>query len=501
MSLADPGIIVRQRPELNDLVDWMSTVNGFIESSMSDDDGFIDLEPYQQLLNSDTRRSVITIKSRQVGWSFNAAACGLAKALLRPGYTGIFVSYGLKEAKEKIRYAKQLRESLPNAYRLELIEDQQLSIEFTNGSRLFSVFDPRGWSRADVWLDELARMPRAREVYRSANYVRLHGGSLYIGSSFLGKGGLFWEIASQYQNKYKRFSRHEIPWWASRFLCRDVAKAKGVAARMVTEERVDRFGSEALQDIFEGSLLEDFQEECELTPQDEAYAYITMERILACAVPEIDTDISYEKVARIAQYPLVSGFDVGRRRNASVLSVLEKENGRYHEKLKRVWRKLDFEGQRHQLKQFITICKPIRLCIDETGIGMQLAEELSREFPSVVEPVNFAARIESKIKKTEKRHTIPIKERMVTNVKILFEKGDIRIASDREMVDQIHAIRRIITPSGGIRYDSEKSDRTELDQFWALALAVHAGDYKEIDIGLASSIGDVSSFQRGLESL
>jgi len=474
----------------------MSTVNGFIESTMADDDGHIDLEPYQQFLNRDSSRSVIAIKSRQVGYSFNAAACGLAKALLRPGYLGIFVSYNLKEAKEKIRYAKQLRECLPNAYRIELIEDQQLSLELANGSRLFSVFDPRGWSKADIWLDELARMPRAREVYRSASYVRAHGGQLYVGSSFLGKGGLFWEIASQFEGKYQRFSRHEIPWWASRFLCRDVQTARRLAPRMLTEDRVERFASDALKDIFEGSLLEDFQEECELTPQDETWAYIPLERILACADAEIEVDISYAKLAKIVQHSLVAGFDVGRRRNASVLSVLEKVNGRYHERLKRVWRKLDFESQKAQLREFIITCKPIRLCIDETGIGMQLAEELSREFRSVVEPVNFAARIDSKIKKAEKQHTVPIKERMVTNVKILFEKGDIRIASDREMVDQIHAIRRIVTPSGNLRYDSEGSDRTELDQFWALALAVHAGDYRQIDIGMVSSLGGERTFQK-----
>ena len=498
MSLADPAIINRQRLEVDGLVDWMSTVNGFIESTMVDDDGYIDLEPYQQKINDDPSRSIVIIKSRQIGASFNAAACGLAKAVLEPRFTGIFVSYNLKEAKEKIRYAKERRERLPNAYRLELIEDQQLSMELVNGSRLFSVFDPRGWSGADVWLDEMARMPRAREVYRSASYVRLHGGQLYIMSSFLGKGGLFWEIATQHQGKYQRFSRHEIPWWHSRFLCRDVDRARKIAPRMLTEDRVARFGSEALQDIFEGSLLEDFQEECELTPQDEAYAYIPLERILACADPEVEVDISYEKLADICNHPIVGGFDVARRINASVLSAFEKINGRYHERLKRVWRKTSFENQKDELRKFILISKPSRLCIDETGIGMQLAEELHREFPHIVEPVNFAARIDSKIKKTEKRHSIPIKERMVTNVKILFEKGDIRIASDREMVDQIHAIRRIVTPSGAIRYDSGTTERIELDQFWALALAVHAGDFKEINMAMASSIGERATFQRDI---
>src|SRR4051812_32729654 len=78
------------------------------------------------------------VKSRQIAWSWLTAAEAVADGLLNK--TGsVFVSINLDEAKEKIRYAKNIIEALPKAMRPTLITDNRTELEFDNGARLISL--------------------------------------------------------------------------------------------------------------------------------------------------------------------------------------------------------------------------------------------------------------------------------------------------------------------------------------------------------------------------
>ena len=63
------------------------------------------------------------------------------------------------------------------------------------------------------------------------------------------------------------------------------------------------------------------------------------------------------------------------------------------------------------------------------------------------------------------------KERWATDFKILLQQCDILLPRDREMVAQIHAIKRRVLPSGKISFDAERTSRGHTDRFWAIALA------------------------------
>lgn len=491
MIAESPAILEsRHQPSREELLSWAATTNGFIEAFGFYDEKPIILEDFQREINDDHSWGVLVVKSRQIGYSFARSLAKWAKAHLRRNYTGIFVSYNLKEAKEKIRYARHVHEAAPRSIQRELIIDNLLELEFDNGSRLLSVFDPRGWGNGDVDMDEVARIPRARDIYNSSLYVTSHGGQLHVGSTYLGKSGLFWDIVSQRDGKYANFSRHDVPWWFSRFLCTDVEKAKGLAPAMLTADRVEAFGTAILREIFASALLEDFQQECELTPLDEATAYIPLEMILACCNPELVLYDTFEALHDNCRGPLYAGFDVGRRRNASELWVNEKLGDKFYQRMLKTWAGEPFESQRYQLERFIEVTKPVRLCIDETGMGMNLAENLRNKFGDIVEPVNFAGRIDSDID-LDRRHTVAVKERMASNTKILFESHAISIYPDRQTIDQIHSIKREVTSSGNVRYDTERNEKHHADRFWALALAVLAASQKQIRI--AGQIGAVGA--------
>jgi len=249
---------------------------------------------------------------------------------------------------------------------------------------------------------------------------------------------------------------------------------------MTTEERVHKYGTEALKDIFDAMLLEDFQEEFELIPQADVTSYISIEDILACTNPQLKVYDDFEELRKNCRGPLYEGFDVGRRRHPSVLFVLERLEDKLYQRMMKTFAGMSFEAQKHELRQSIEICQPVRLCIDETGIGMNLAEDLWREFPGIVEGINFAERIETELpavrgerpRSKQRKSTVAIKERLASNVKVLFEGRGITIYADRRLVGQIHSIKRITGLGGYVRYDTDKNAKHHADMFWALALAV-----------------------------
>lgn len=460
-------------------VAWAATVNGFAQGLTEVDNEPTVLEDFQAKLNDDPTRTVFTEKARQVGWSWDRAISALALSHQRDRYLRVFTSYNLDDAKEKILYAKTLYETLPLGVQQKLTNDSALSLGFKNGSRILTMFRPRGKGPADVDLDELAHMARARDIYNGAQGMTARGGQIHIGSTHFGQG-FFWEMATNQDGKYSRFSRHKIYWWDSRYLCTNVKEARRRAPLMTTEERVYKYGTEALKDIFDAMLLEDFQEEFELIPQADVTSYISIEDILACTNPQLKVYDDFEELKKNLRGPLYSGFDVGRRRHPSVLFVLERLEDKLYQRLMQTFAGQSFEAQKAQLREFIEVDQPVRLCIDETGIGMNLAEDLWREFPGIVEGINFAERIETELpavrgerpKAKQRKTTVAIKERLASNVKVLFEGRGITIYADRRLVGQIHSVKRITGLGGYVRYDTDKNAKHHADMFWALALAV-----------------------------
>ncbi|MCG8418786.1 MAG: hypothetical protein MJE77_25805, partial [Proteobacteria bacterium] len=81
------------------------------------------------------------------------------------------------------------------------------------------------------------------------------------------------------------------------------------------------------------------------------------------------------------------------------------------------------------------------------------------------------------------------KERWATDLKILLQRRDILLPRDRELVGQIHSIKRRVLPSGKISFDAERSARGgHADRFWAIALACQkergAKPHKRTEIGV-----------------
>jgi phage FluMu gp28-like protein len=463
----------------------------------------IDLDFWQEKFLCDKSKYSITLKSRRTGFSFATGLKGLVKAMdpARFNYTRQFVSYNEEDAKEKIRYVQGFYHSIPKKYRKPLVSETKTMMEFYDRgkkttSRLISIAcrPPRGRG-GDIVFDEMAIYPanRARIIYSAGLPVVARGGCVEIGSTPLGKVGMFYDIFTNPKEggkeKYPEYLRLYVPWWFAKELCKDVSEAVKLAPHMETQERVELFGTDSIKTIFNSMFLEDFQQEFECTFIDSAMSYITLDLIHANTPgmreldrvgetvdgAEEDVEVKVFRTADdlLAAYSalgskaiekygrLYLGYDVARRRDAAVIFVIgHLPNGKKLSVAEIEMKNETFEFQLDQFRKIMKSLPVVRACIDQTGQGEPLCETLQKEFGETkVEGVLFNQ--ESK-------------EMLAINVRTGLEKFEFLLQNDSKFHRQIHSIKRIPTSGGHFRYDSERDVDGHADSFWAWTLADNA---------------------------
>ncbi len=168
---------------------------------------------------------------------------------------------------------------------------------------------------------------------------------------------------------------------------------------------------------------------------------------------------------------LYLGVDIGRKRDLTIAWLFEKVGEILWSRRLLVLKGTSFDQQEKEICQLIDggagpspesrVPSPAvrRVCIDQSGIGMMLAEHLVQRYGALVEPVTFTA---------------PLKERLAPMVKMAFEERTVRIPDNREVRADINSVKRFVTLAGNVRFDAEHTDRGHADRFWALAMVVNA---------------------------
>lgn len=489
MTHRGPTIITPKDLDTQALLDCLATEAGYLELLS---DPAIEFDDYQREFLEANDRFQIYLKGRQLGFSYVSAARALARSQNLDDYTCIIASYKADDSKEKIRYAKQIYDALPDNYKKRKLVDNAMSLEFisksgreSTGTRIIA--QGKGPIRGkgsnnvlDVVLDEFAFFGSfAEPVYASAVPVltRVKHGSLTVISTPLGKAGKFFEIWDGVK-KYKSYKRRTIYWWDFSLLCKDVPRARREAPDMHTLQRVEEFGTEQLLELFNAMDLEAFQQEFECAFIDDASSYFPLPMVYACVMndePPEEGGLSeqqrlmaetFEGLREKTTGRLGGGYDVGRRKDASELTALdETENGKIL-RFMATYKQSDFSLQERELDRFLEIANPVRFCIDETGLGMQIAEGRRKKFGTKVEPIPF---------------TNANKEAMAVALHKEFERGraGILIPNDRDLISQIVAIKREVTSTGLFRYAVADNEKHHGDKFWSLALANWALNYKK----------------------
>ena len=443
----------------------LSYPSGLIEGVCSLSGEPVVLDGWQRELMDTEDGYVIWRKARQVGWSFAVAGRGWARCYLSGvgKYSMILVSYNLDDAREKMRFVNMFDEGLPDGERLGRIVDNKFEVEFSNRNRIVAQFMPRGKGNAEVAVDEMAYIQDARNVYRATLPVTSRGGRVLAGSSVLAQSGMYHDVWSGAEGKFGKFRRVTIFWWNSSALCTDVGRAVAEAPEMGTGERVERFGTENLKDIFDNMFLEDFQQEYECRFCDESSSFISYALIDKCS-PTGDSALKICKTSEELYEctgDLYGGMDVGLRRDATVFTVAEynEKTGRVEGRYKKTLERRGFEEQESYLYRLLDLPQMKRFGIDQNGIGEQLTERARREYGSKVVGIIPSPKL---------------KPRLATNVRSMMERGEFYLPADREIRQQFHSVKRVVTAHGNLIYDVERNEKHHADIFWSYALALWA---------------------------
>lgn len=505
-----------------EIYEWAATAPGFLDAYAEGEDGEpLRVYEYQAEMGMDDSFFIHTDKARQIGFSFGCASDGIAKAHLQKPYTRIFLSINQEEANEKIQFANIVYESLPLNVKKKRIVDNKKSLEFEdhNGNRRsrtrlisHAQREPRGkGNNTDVVLDECAHYIYGPQIYVAAVPIITRGhGQLILGSTPLGKRGIHYTIKSE-PRYHKIYSYYEIYWWN----CPDLVaegkfeEAQEKALFMQTEQRVLAYGSDKLVGIYTSMPEDQFQQEYELVLIDETVSYFPLDLIHTCCFeapydPIWDEPDEYsEKIEGMfeisGKYPkvdfklyetlddlmravqkskvapdLFAGYDVGRKKNFGELAILEEKGELQIVRFLETFANSPFSKQKEYLRTMLNTFPQMKLGIDNTGMGINLAEDLWQEFRSRVIRRDF---------------TNKWKEEVATDTRIRFESQTIAIPYIKGLIQQIHSIKRKITEHGNFRFDADKSEKHHADKYWAIALASHMGSKPSKIIARNSFVG------------
>jgi phage FluMu gp28-like protein len=398
-------------------------------------------------------------KARQLGWSWCAAADGVAHAVLNPNALCIYVSYREDEAKEKIIYAKRIVAALRPDVRPSLVDDNKEYISLSNGSRLLShpCVEPRGPGKPRLYLDEMAKYPRGMDadIYRAALGALGRGGVIRIGSTPR-PAGKFRELveAEDADNGPERLIR-EWPWWIAPHLAKDLRAAVLNASNMTTEQRVDRFGTDYLKKIFAeyqaAGDIGGFQQEYECAFVSETAALIPEHYIK-------DAQQEYE-LGGMPNGSCVIGADFAAQQDRTEYHVVSFNSSGYRLVALDRMRGADQAQQTDRLAALIKQYQPFKVYCDITdGFGRAIVLDLERTFP-FIEGIVFNP---------------GSKALMAAAISGAFSNHKITIPRDPLLADDIASAKKIQTITGQTKYETRRTAKGHGDGFWALALALYA---------------------------
>lgn len=413
-------------------------------------DAAIKLLPWQKRYIEDRSRRTLLVKSVQVGGSFAASLRRVLRVLERPRLQ-IMLSASDRQSIELMEKVKMHTAGMGVAHDTGFFERTSIvqhTAKFPSGARIIALpANPdtaRGYS-GDVLLDEFAIHRDARAIWKAMVGRTLRGYDLDVLSSFKGKQNKFYELA-------KECRLHEGVEPSAQPVQSGPWSGHWVDIHLAAREGLEVDIAELRATVGDDEI---FMEEFECVPMDSAADFISLELVLGCESDE--AAIEFRPEAGTASGELYAGMDIGRKRDLSVIWVLE---GRVGEPLLTrgviSLARMAFSEQLKVAREVAALVQ--RFCVDATGIGAMLAETLHEKFPWV-EQVQF---------------TGPVKERMAVEVKRCFEERMILIPSDAKIRRAVQSVKRYVTATGNMRFDAARTESGHADEFWALALAHQA---------------------------
>lgn len=390
------------------------------------------LYEYQRRFASDQSRFRVWLKSRQIGATYGCSGECLIEAM--SGMDQLILSasetQALKWYSEIQKHAQMLGIALLGSTSEIKTPSGATIYIFANNFRTIQGFS------GSVWMDEFAWYLNPKRIWEAfiPSITSVKAGEtkarITILSTPFEQESLFHRLWS-HTEKYYMFSRHQTTIY-------DAVK-DGLDVDIGV-----------LKDLFDEDSWA-MMYECIFADDDSSFFPVSL--IRSCVKDYGYYTPSHNKV-------LLSGYDIGRVKDLSVLSAFEEIEKRHTLCIQDIYEKASFDAQRVAIKDHLNVYQKSNMRIDMTGIGRDLAEGMEARYPERVRGVAFTA--------TSKEH-------MVLNLKKMFEDKLITIPNDPALIADIHAIKR---KAGQRRmlYDADRTTHGHADRFWSIALALKVVD-------------------------
>jgi phage FluMu gp28-like protein len=423
--------------------------------------------PFQSRWIKDQSRIKIMEKSRQIGISWSTAYAADERAAAQDARHDEWVSSRDDiQARLFIEDCKLWSGVMHMAARdlgeVVIDADKKLSayvLQFASGKRIHSMSsnpDAQAGKRGSRILDEFALHADQRKLWAIAYPGITWGGTMEIVSTHRGSNSFFHGLIREVREKGnpKRISLHRVTlqdaleqgflWKLQQSLPADAEQQAMTEAEYFDWVRAGAADAES------------FDQEYMCIPADDDAKFLEYGLITGC---EYSAGTAWQRsLTEPVVGRLYCGVDIGRKRDLTVLWVVEKLGDVLYTRHVEVMERMRKSEQEKILWPWFERCD--RICIDATGLGIGWADDAQDKFGEHrVEAVNFTAQV---------------KEALAYPVKGAMEDRTLRIPEDPTIRADLRKVQKVTTAAGNVRFVAEATADGHADRFWALALALHA---------------------------
>lgn len=420
--------------------------------------------PYQSRWIVDQSRLKLMEKSRQIGLSWSSAyACVERTGAAEARHDQWVSSRDDLQARLFIEDCKRWGQALDRTAAdlgEQLIDPRHkltaYVLQFANGRRIHSMSsnpDAQAGKRGGRVLDEFALHPDPRKLWSIAYPGITWGGGMEVISTHRGSHNFFNQLVREVREagNPKGISLH----WVTLRDALDQGFLWKLQRSLPADDERQAMDEAAYFDWVRAGCAdaESFEQEYMCNPADDDAAFLEYDLIGACEYPAATPWHVAEQGA------LYAGIDIGRKRDLTVLWVLERLGDTYYTRHVEALQGMPKAAQERVLWPWLERCA--RVCIDATGLGIGWADDAQSRFgTSRVEAVVFTPRV---------------KEELAYPLRGAFEDRKVRIPYDPRIRADLRAVTKTTTAAGNVRFTAERTADGHADRFWALALALHAG--------------------------
>ena len=330
------------------------------------------------------------------------------------------------------------------AYRIALASGREV-LAMTSAPRAFR---SKGRPGDVAVVDEAAFVDDLAEVLKAALAFRVWGGAVHVLSTHNGEASPFAALARDVRDGVQPGSLHTVTF----------AQALGEGLYRRICEVTGEAWSEAAQERWAAEIRAEYganaPEELDCVPSSGAGAWLAWGLIRAAEDEGAGGPGGY------AGGPVHIGVDVARRRDLWVAAVIEEVGDVLWLRELRAERDIPFSEQRAIVAGLEARYRPLRIAVDQTGMGEAVVEQLAEDHGACVEGVLM---------------TGPRRLDVATALREAMEDRRLRIPPDDALRRDLHSVRAQSGPTGGARLVAERSESDgHADRFWALGLACAA---------------------------